>query len=56
MENKYRSRKFIITLVGMSMGLGTALVGKLTPELSNIILAAIAAYNIANAWLGRKSE
>jgi len=51
----YKSRKFIVTLAGMAIGVGMALVSKLTPELSNIVLAAIASYNIANAYVGKNN-
>ena len=53
-ENKYRSRKFIITLLGLGIGIVMAHFNKLTPELSNIILAALTSYNIANAWVEKK--
>ena len=54
-ENKYRSRKFIITLTGLAIGCVFAYLGKLDGNLSNIVLAALASYNIANAWAGRSS-
>jgi len=49
----YKSRKFIITLLGLGIGVGMAFINKLTPELSNIVLAAIASYNLANAYIGK---
>ena len=49
-QGKYRSRKFLVTLAGLATGIVMAYLGKLTPELSNIVLAAIASYNIANAF------
>lgn len=52
-ESSYRSRKFIITVSSLVIGVGMAYLGKLTPELANIILAANASYNLANAWAGR---
>lgn len=54
MESKYRSRKFMVTLSGLAIGVGMAYLGKLTPELSNIVLACIASYNMANAWTSPK--
>ena len=52
-ESSYRSRKFIITVSSLVIGVGMAYFGKLTPELANIILAANASYNMANAWAGK---
>lgn len=52
-ENRYRSRKFLITISGVAVAALFAYLGKLTPDLSNVILAAIASYNMANAWLGK---
>lgn len=49
-QTKYRSRKFIVTVGGTLLGAGLVYFGKLTPEMSNIILAAIGSYNIANAF------
>jgi len=53
-ESKYRSRKFIVTSFCVMAGVGMAFIGKLTPELSNVILSALASYNVSNAWMGRK--
>ena len=49
-QAKYRSRKFIVTVGGMALAAMMVYFGKLTPEMSNIILAAIGSYNIANAF------
>mgnify|MGYP001822689937 CR=1 FL=1 len=49
-QAKYRSRKFIVTVGGMGLAAVMVYFGSLTPEMSNIILAAIGSYNIANAF------
>lgn len=54
MDEKYRSRKFMVTVGGVLLASVLAFMGKLTPELSNVILTAIGAYNVANAWAGGK--
>lgn len=54
MDEKYRSRKFMVTVGGTLLAAALAWAGKLTPEMSNVILAAIASYNVANAWAGGK--
>lgn len=54
-ENKYRSRKFLVTVGGTILAVVMAYFGKLSPELSNVILAAMASYNISNAWIQRKN-
>ena len=56
MIDRYRSRKFIVTLAGLALGTITAFAGVLTADLSNIILAAMASYNIANAWVSRNND
>lgn len=54
MEEKYRSRKFMVTVGGMAVAAVMVYLDKLTPELSNVILACISSYNLANAWAGGK--
>ena len=49
-ENKYRSRKFLITVGCVAIGCVFAYMSKLDSNLSNLLLAAMASYNIANAW------
>ena len=53
-ESRFTSRKFIVTGGGMLGAVVCAYFGILTPELSNVILAGIASYNVANAWIGNK--
>ena len=55
-ENKYMSRKFIVTMVGMAGAIVCAYFGILTPELSNVMLAGIASYNVVNGWVAKKDE
>jgi hydroxyethylthiazole kinase-like sugar kinase family protein len=50
---KYGSRKFIVTGCGMLGAVVCAYFGILTPELANVLLAGIASYNVANAWVGK---
>lgn len=52
-ENKYRSRKFMITVGCIILGCAFAYIEKLSPSLSNLLLAGMASYNIANAWAGK---
>ena len=54
-ESKYRSRKFMITVGCVAIGCTFAFLGKLDGNLSNLLLAAMGTYNIANAWQGRGS-
>lgn len=53
-ESKYMSRKFIVTMTGVAGAVACAYFGILTPELSNVMLAAIASYNVVNGWVARK--
>ncbi len=50
MQDKYRSRKFIITCGCTVAAIAMAYFGKLDASLSNVLLAAMASYNMANAW------
>ena len=45
---KYRSRKFIVTLVGMAMGTALAATGHMDGNAAIVLTAGIAAYNWAN--------
>ena len=56
MEIKYRSRKFIVTMICIAIATMMAMIGKLTMELSNVLLAAMASYNLVNGWVHRKDD
>ena len=55
-DNKFTSRKFIVTMSGMLGAVACAHFGILTPQLANVFLAGIASYNVANGWVARKNE
>ena len=48
MTEGYRSRKFIITGIGMTMGFVLALFSKVDANIALILAAGIGAYNWAN--------
>jgi len=45
----YASRKFLVTMYGMTGGFVLALLGHLDPSIATIVAAGIASYNWANA-------
>jgi len=49
-ESKWRSRKFMVTVGGVVLAGLAVYFDKLSPELANVILAAIASYNVSNAF------
>ena len=44
----YASRKFVVTMTGMFLGVGLAAFGKLDANSAMVLAAGIAAYNWAN--------
>jgi hypothetical protein len=54
MDAKYRSRKFGVTILCIGIASVMGYHGVLTQELSNVLLAAMASYNLANAWAAPK--
>jgi len=48
-ENKFASRKFIITVVGVLGTFALAYFGKMTQDVGIVVGAAIASYNWANS-------
>jgi len=54
--NGYGSRKFIVTMLGMVLGFILALAGKMTGDVSLVLVAAIGGYHIANAYVTGKGN
>jgi hypothetical protein len=54
--NKYGSRKFIVTMVGMSLTALLALLEVMSGEVALVMTAAIGGYHIANAWTTGKGN
>ena len=46
--NGYGSRKFIVTVLGMTLAAALAFVGKVDANVALVLVAGIAAYNWAN--------
>lgn len=56
MDEKYRSRKFLITVsIGLAT-VGLAYTGKLTNDVAMIFSSLIVSYNVANAWVEKKTS
>jgi hypothetical protein len=47
------NRKLLVTLSTVLGAFLLALLGKLSPEFTNLAMAAVTSYNVANAWKGR---
>jgi len=47
----YSSRKFIITILGITLSALAVYFGFMTAGLSQVALASISSYNLTNAWL-----
>lgn len=47
----FYSRKFIITVGGITLSAIAAYMGFMTAGLSQVVLAAISSYNLVNAWI-----
>ncbi len=56
MDKKYGSRKFIVTMSGMFLVTGLALVAKMTGEVATVMGIAIGGYHAANAFEGRNGD
>ena len=50
MNEKYGSRKFIVTMTGMALTALLALLGKMTGDVALVMVACITGYHLANAW------
>ena len=56
MDEKYRSRKFMIT-VGIGLAtVGLAYAGKLNSDVAMIFSSLIVSYNVSNAWVERNAN
>lgn len=53
-SERYTSRKFVITAGGMLLAFVAAMAGKMTGDLSLVLITAIGGYNAANAFLTGK--
>ena len=54
--NGYGSRKFIITGVVIFATTGLAYLSKMDAHVALVFAAAIASYNVANAWIARNGN
>jgi len=54
--NGYGSRKFIITGVAIFATATLAYIGKMDGDVALVFAAAIASYNVANAWIKRNGN
>ena len=52
-DSDYTSRKFVITLFVLIASTITEKFGFLTPELGNVVSAAIGSYNLTQGWVDR---
>lgn len=50
---EFLEKKFAVTVLAMLSGTGMALAGKLSPELSTVLITAIAAFNWAASYSER---
>lgn len=48
-ENRFSSRKFMVTVLGVVGSFGLAYFSKMTPDVALVVGAAIASYNWANS-------
>lgn len=53
---KYGSRKFIVTMTGMAIAGGLALVSKMTGDVALVLTACIGGYHVANAYTTGKGN
>ena len=54
--NGYGSRKFIVTIVGMTLTFILAYAGKMSGDASLVMIAAIGGYHLANAYIAGKGN
>ena len=52
-ENKYLSRKFIVTILTIGCTTILAAYSKVDPNVAIVFGAAIASYNIVNGWVSK---
>lgn len=56
MNGKYGSRKFIVTIYGMTLAALIALAGMMDAHVAMVFAAAIAGYHLANAYTTGKGN
>lgn len=52
---KYRSRKFIVTLFCAVSAVALASVGKMSGDVATVLMACVAAYNLGQAYIDGKN-
>ena len=53
--DKYGSRKFVVTLLGIASATGLAAFKLMTPDVAIVLGAAIASYNWANSRMSKNA-
>jgi len=54
-ESKFTSRKFIVTMTGMTLAGVLAAIGKMSGDMAGVIVVAIGAYNYSNSYISAKT-
>jgi hypothetical protein len=55
-DEKFRSRKFLITLISILGTFMLAAFGKMTPDVATVLAIGVGAYNLANGYVTGKGN
>ena len=55
MDSKYRSRKFIVTMIVCIATFGLAVAGKMTNDVAMVFTALVGSYNAAQGFIDHKN-